>query len=189
MQTHISLLPLTAIAAGAITALRWVDHGGAAADGSDLLHGVARADAADGEAFTVDVFGVARVEAGGVVALNARVGADSQGRAVAVTPGKIKTATISGGAAGDFTVTGIAAGDELLAVWEQDGTSKLLVDRTAQFSITAANTINNTGGTALTGDNVIVVWREVKPIGGIALSAAGAAGQFIDVLLLPQATA
>jgi hypothetical protein len=189
MQTSIPILTLSALASAAVTAMRWVNHSGAPANASDLLKGVARTAAASGDVFPIDILGVVRIEAGGAVSAGARVGSDSVGRAVVVTPGTLKTATIAGGAAGDFTVTGIAASDELVAVWEQDGTSKLLVDRTAEFSITAANTINNTGGTALTGDNVIVAWRQIKPIGGIALSAAGAAGQFIDVLLLPQAAA
>lgn len=84
----------------------------------------------------------------------------------AVTKAKLaggftKMALIAGGAAGDHTVTGIAAADELVAVWEQDGTSGLLTDLTDEFSISAADTINNTDGTATSGDKLIVVYLDL----------------------------
>ncbi|MGZ8245836.1 capsid cement protein [Methylomagnum sp.] len=200
MQTGIPLLPLTMTASGAVTAMRWVDGTGARADATDLLRGVARTDAAAGEAFPVDLLGVVRVEAGAAVSALARVGSDSVGRAVAVTPGKLKSAVIAGGSAGNLTVTGLAATDELIAVTRFDvatdtGTSasgnkvQAVADLTSEFTISAANTINNTDGTDTTGDTLSVLYRQVKPIGGIALSAAGAAGQFVDVLLIPQAVA
>lgn len=200
MQSLISLLPLTLIASGAVTGCRWVDSGGARATAADVLHGVARTDAADGETFAADILGVATVEAGAAVSALARVGSDSQGRAVSVTPGKIKQAVIAGSAAGAHTVTGLGASDELISVLRFDvesdtGTSatgnkvQALTDLTAEFTVSAANTLDNTGGTATTGDTLVVTYRQVKPIGGIALTAASAAGQFIQVLLLPQAQA
>ena len=70
-------------------------------------------------------------------------------------------ALVAGGAAGDITVTGIATDDELVAVWEQDGTSGLLTDLTSEFSITAADTINNTDGSATTGDKLVVVYLDL----------------------------
>lgn len=75
--------------------------------------------------------------------------------------GFLKEKLISGGAAGDHTVTGIAPGDELVAVWEQDGTSGLLTDLTSEFSISAADTINNDGGTATTSDTLIVKYLDL----------------------------
>lgn len=75
--------------------------------------------------------------------------------------GFTKMALIAGGAAGDHTVTGIADGDELVAVWEQDGTSGLLTDRTDEFSISAADTINNDEGTPTTGDKLVVVYLDL----------------------------
>ena len=71
----------------------------------------------------------------------------------------VQKAIINGGAAGNHTVTGILLNDKLVCVWEQDGVSGLLTDRTSEFSITADNTINNTGGTATTGDTLIVEWQ------------------------------
>jgi Ni,Fe-hydrogenase maturation factor len=75
---------------------------------------------------------------------------------------------IAGGAAGDFTVTGIAEEDKLSAVLLIDfalteGTPNTRAwtpsaNLTSQFSITAANTINNTGGTASTGGILLVAY-------------------------------
>ena len=72
----------------------------------------------------------------------------------------IKFAVIAGGAAGNLTVTGIRKQDRLMQVL--DITDK--ADMTAEFTLTAANTINNTGGTATTGDTLLVVWY-VTPTG------------------------
>ncbi len=78
-----------------------------------------------------------------------------------VTPGystNLKVATIAEGAAGNHTVTGIATEDILLAVSGftvvlTDGTPNTIaitaVDLLSEFTISAANTINNTGGTTL----------------------------------------
>lgn len=85
------------------------------------------------------------------------------------TRSNIKLALIAGGAAGDHTVTGIKfgdgkrsyLGDQLIGVLHQDGTSGILVDLTSEFSITADNTINNTGGTATTSDWLIVFYADM----------------------------
>lgn len=72
----------------------------------------------------------------------------------------LNTSVIAGGAAGDHTVTGIALGDEIVAVLEFATAASIatLTDRTAEFTITAADTINNTGGTATTSDSLLVIW-------------------------------
>lgn len=76
----------------------------------------------------------------------------------------IKFKLIAGGAAGNLTVTGIGAKDKLLAVVGfglTEGTPNTfsgIVDLLSEFTITAANTINNTGGTATTGKLLLVVW-------------------------------
>lgn len=67
---------------------------------------------------------------------------------------------IAGGAAGNLTVTGILAGDVLVLV--QDLTTGLNLE--TEFTITADNTINNTGGTSTAGHATIVVWE--KKYGG-----------------------
>jgi hypothetical protein len=82
----------------------------------------------------------------------------------------LKTAIVAGAAAGDHTVTGIRVGtqgksasnpgDQLIAVWEQDGTTGLLVDRTSEYTISADDTINNTGGTTSVGDFLVVFYAD-----------------------------
>ena len=67
---------------------------------------------------------------------------------------------VAGAAAGDLTVTGIALGDQIVLV--QDLTTG--INLRSEFTITAANTINNTGGTSTNGHATIVVWQ--KKYGG-----------------------
>lgn len=82
--------------------------------------------------------------------------------AASLAAGFLKTAVIAGGAAGNLTVTGISAADELLAVivLDRDATAANinLLQLTSEFTITAADTINNTGGTATTGNALLVIW-------------------------------
>lgn len=77
----------------------------------------------------------------------------SQGK---IKAGFIKQALVAGAAAGDVTVTGIKAGDELVSVLHN--TAGTLADLTSEFSVTADDTINNDGGTATTGDQLWVTW-------------------------------
>ena len=72
----------------------------------------------------------------------------------------IKLAIISGGAAGSHTVTGIRTGDELISVLEQNGTSGLLTDLTSEFAIATSDTITNSGGTATSGDKLIILYLD-----------------------------
>ncbi len=62
-------------------------------------------------------------------------------------------AVVAGGAAGNFTVTGISVGDEIVSVIHHNGTT--VQNLTGEFSVSAADTINNTGGTATAGTLVI----------------------------------
>lgn len=74
------------------------------------------------------------------------------------------SAVISGGAAGDHTVTGIAVGDvlELVIQFVGGGTDVTdVADLTGEFTIDSADTINNDGGTATSGDKLLVVWRDL----------------------------
>lgn len=74
--------------------------------------------------------------------------------------GVLRQAIIAGGAAGEHTVSGIAVGDELVAVTRFDVDTGNVVDvddLSDEFSITDADTIDNTDGTATTGD-VLQVW-------------------------------
>lgn len=77
-------------------------------------------------------------------------------------PGGIAQFTIAavGAAAGDVTATGVKATDKLLFVQsiahDADGDIVAVADLTSEFTITAANTINNTGGTS-TADELVLV--------------------------------
>ncbi len=72
---------------------------------------------------------------------------------------------LAGGAAGAHTVTGIAIGDRLIAVqhWSTAAAIATVADLTSEFSITAANTIDNTAGTATTSDQLIVIYEDLTP--------------------------
>lgn len=72
---------------------------------------------------------------------------------------KKTTSTIAGGAAGALTVTGIKKGkNTITAVVAVDDTTHAGVDLTTEFTITADNTINNTGGTSTASKHVVVSW-------------------------------
>lgn len=71
----------------------------------------------------------------------------------------LKVTLVAGGSAGNITVTGIAVGDEIVSVIHN--TAGTLADLTDEFSITAANTINNAGGTATTSDQLLVIWADL----------------------------
>lgn len=63
-----------------------------------------------------------------------------------------RLAVIAGGAAGDLTVTGISTADTLINVIDLTSGAEL-VD---EFTITAADTINNAGGTSSAAHMVLV---------------------------------
>ena len=66
---------------------------------------------------------------------------------------------IAGGVVGDLTVSGIREGDELISVLDVTTPE----DLTAEFAITADNTINNDGGTVTTGKNLVVSYMQWTP--------------------------
>lgn len=76
--------------------------------------------------------------------------------------GKKVTTIIAGGAAGAHTVTGIQAEDQLDRVLHET-TAGLIVDLTSEFSVTADNTIDNTGGTDTSSDSLIVEYTVKTP--------------------------
>ena len=81
-----------------------------------------------------------------------------------VKGGFLGKAVTSGGAAGDHTVTGINTGDELFLVLYVAGAGTDvtdIADLTGEFSITAADTINNTGGTATTGGKLLALYYDL----------------------------
>lgn len=80
--------------------------------------------------------------------------------------GMSKRALIAGGAAGNLTVTGIKVGDELVSVLRFIGTGTAVTDvtdLTSEFTITATNTINNTGGTTTSAatDKLLVIYNKL----------------------------
>lgn len=78
--------------------------------------------------------------------------------------GFLKAALISGDVAGDHTVTGIAAGDELVLVALIEVDTGALVDvddLTSEFTIKAADTIENLGGTDTTGSKLLVLYLDL----------------------------
>ena len=66
--------------------------------------------------------------------------------------------SVAGGAAGNLTVAGIAVGDVLQSVVGVKTSDQSVHDFTSEFSIFAANTITNTGGTSSTGYVLIVTY-------------------------------
>ncbi len=69
----------------------------------------------------------------------------------------LKSDVIAGGAAGNHTVTGIKLTDTLASVIHN--TAGVLVDLTSEFSISAADTIENAGGTDTSGDQLMVLYE------------------------------
>lgn len=70
-------------------------------------------------------------------------------------------AIVAGGAAGAHTVTGIKPGDKLRAVVHHTA-GALPADLTDEFTISDADEIDNTGGTATTSDALQVFWTAVS---------------------------
>ena len=84
----------------------------------------------------------------------------------------MKTAIVAGGTAGNHAVTGIRAGEVLISVWHQDGTSGILVDLTSEFQGTGKgiiedDVIGNSGGTDTSSDFLVVQWFAISPLLGI----------------------
>jgi hypothetical protein len=76
-------------------------------------------------------------------------------QAVSRLAASLKSRTVAGAVAGNITVTGIKKGDKLLIVQQVNAAGAEL---TSEFTITADNTINNTGGTNTTGMTLLVLW-------------------------------
>jgi len=74
----------------------------------------------------------------------------------------LKIGLVAGGAAGDHTLTGIALGDEIIFVGHFTTAAAIatLADLTSEFSVTAADTISNAGGTDTTNDQLMVLYYE-----------------------------
>jgi len=66
---------------------------------------------------------------------------------------------ITGGAAGNHTVSRIKKNDHLVSVIEITTGTAALVDRTEEFSILSDGVINNTGGNDTSGDGLLIFWE------------------------------
>lgn len=78
------------------------------------------------------------------------------GRTASGELGMVRTRTVAGAVAGNLTVTGIKKGDKLMNVQPVSAASADLV---GEFTVTADNTINNTGGTSTAAQTVLVIWE------------------------------
>jgi hypothetical protein len=65
---------------------------------------------------------------------------------------------VNGAVAGNLTVTGIQKNDQLVIVQDLSGTAP--ANLSSEFTVTADNTINNTGGTSTSGHLVLVMWMK-----------------------------
>ena len=75
----------------------------------------------------------------------------------------LRQVRIAGSAAGNHTVTGIALGDELISVIHHTQ-GAAMADLTSEFTVSAANTINNTGGTDTSSDDLLVTYWDTPPL-------------------------
>lgn len=151
--------------------------------GASMELGVAGAN----ERIDVAHDGIVEIEYGDTIVRGQKVTADATGRAVPLTaPYALKKAVIAGGAAGDLAVAGILTTDTLVAVvrLNRDGTAATIdiSDITAEFTISAANTINNAAGTNTTGDSLLVLYSRVQKCHGRAW-ASGVVGDIRSVSL------
>lgn len=184
---NISLLTLCIAATAGITADRFITYGGATTGLAGHAAGVAKSAGSSGDLIPVDVIGTAVVEAGAAVAAGALVQSDASGRAITAVASALKSAVIAGGDAGPLTVTGIATTDRLVSVTVLDRNATAanitLANLTPEFSISGADTITNLGGTATTGDALLVVYETANPVRGRALEAASGIGAKFEIQL------
>ena len=76
--------------------------------------------------------------------------------------GFLKVKLVSGGAAGDINVSGIAVGDELVfvGVFTTAASIATFADLTSEFTV-GAGKISNTGGTATTNNQLMVIYLDL----------------------------
>lgn len=100
------------------------------------------------------------VDSAATTTINVLIGSGSEPGQANLPSGFLKVNLVAGGAAGNLTLTGIAVGDEIafVGVFTTAASIATLADLTAEFSVTAPNTINNTGGTSTASNQLMVVW-------------------------------
>lgn len=190
---NLPILTLTQELTGTVAEHRFVTHAGVYPAAGAAVFGVTPVGGVSGDVVDVDCIGLLLVESGGAVAVGAGVVSDATGRAVTITAAQAGAGTsvtaIAGGSAGNHTVTGITTSDALISVvrLNRDATAANidLSTITSEFTITAANTINNAGGTDTTGDTLLITYADasakISQV-GVAVSAATAAGQPLLIL-------
>jgi|GraSoiStandDraft_4_1057263.scaffolds.fasta_scaffold44309_4 uncharacterized protein YjdB len=70
---------------------------------------------------------------------------------------ELESRTVAGAAAGNITVTGIKKGDSLIIV---QAVNVAAPNRASEFTVTADDTINNTGGTTTATQTLLVMWEQ-----------------------------
>ena len=78
----------------------------------------------------------------------------------------IRQQLVAGGAAGEIAVSNILKDDQIVSVFEIETASNNFTDRTSEFVVNTDTGqivrkdgyIDNTGGTATTGDQLLVTW-------------------------------
>ena len=183
------ILRLTITLATAIAAGRLVTVAGAVPGTGGAALGPVYTAAGKGESVAVTVLGVATAVAGDAIAGGTLVMAGGAGKVIPYAPDALRSAVVSGSAAGDVTVTDIAPGDQLISVLRLAASGRNVVSLTDEFSIKADETINNAGGTDTSGgDKLLVQWRPAataRPVGR-ALSAAAADGDAVALFVYPN---
>lgn len=76
---------------------------------------------------------------------------------------KLNVTLVAGGSAGAHTVSGIAAGDNIVFVGHFSTAAAIatLADLTSEFTVSGADEIDNTGGTDTTNDQLMVIWEDL----------------------------
>lgn len=69
----------------------------------------------------------------------------------------VKMSKAAGGNPGDHTLTGIVAADEVTSVLSVSFDAPSVTDLSSEFTA-SAGAINNTGGTTVAGETLLVVW-------------------------------
>ena len=85
----------------------------------------------------------------------------------------VVTVAIDGGAGGNHTVTGIATTDTLISVIHHTVTTAAVDDITSQFTISAANTIENAGEATTANDWLVITYSNASDFdaaGDVALA-------------------
>lgn len=97
-SANISMMALTVIATAALTANRAASIAGAVPAAGATSFGIARSDAAIGEAVTVDVMGTAIAEVGAAVAKGAALEVGANGKLITKTSGVTVARALEAGA-------------------------------------------------------------------------------------------